>query len=61
MIDARVSHRTEKIFIPFFTTKTHGPGLGLSLVQKIVLAPNGRIEVHSTPEKGTRFVGDVAA
>lgn len=44
-----------KIFIPFFTTKTHGTGLGLSLVQKIILAHNGRIEVQSAPGKGTRF------
>lgn len=44
-----------KIFVPFFTTKTHGTGLGLSLVQKIVLAHNGRIEVQSAEEKGTRF------
>jgi signal transduction histidine kinase len=44
-----------KIFLPFYTTKSHGTGLGLSLVQKIVLAHNGRIEVQSLPCGGTRF------
>ena len=49
------AHQLSKIFLPFFTTKTHGTGLGLALVQKIVLAHNGRIEVQSVEGKGTRF------
>jgi len=50
------SHQLSKIFLPFFTTKTHGTGLGLALVQKIVLAHNGRIEVQSNEGRGTRFL-----
>jgi PAS domain S-box-containing protein len=44
-----------KIFLPFFTTKSNGTGLGLSLVQKAVLAHNGRIEVQNVDVHGARF------
>jgi PAS domain S-box-containing protein len=45
----------EKIFIPFFTSKSAGTGLGLALVQKVVLMHDGRIEVNSSPGGGTCF------
>lgn len=45
-----------RIFEPYFTTKPHGTGLGLALVQRTVDELRGRIEVHSEVGKGTRFV-----
>jgi signal transduction histidine kinase len=46
---------TDKIFNPFFTTKVTGTGLGLAIVRKIVDAHDGRIDVSSAAEAGTRF------
>jgi two-component system, NtrC family, sensor histidine kinase HydH len=45
----------EKVFQPFFTTKRHGTGLGLALVQKIVVTHNGRITLSSSPDGGAAF------
>jgi signal transduction histidine kinase len=46
---------TERVFEPFFSTRTDGTGLGLSLVREIVDRLDGEIEVASRPGEGTRF------
>ncbi len=45
----------EKIFIPFFTTRKEGSGIGLSLSRQIMRAHKGGITVHSIPDKETVF------
>jgi signal transduction histidine kinase len=45
-----------RIFRPFFTTKAHGTGLGLALVQKIIVTHNGRVNVVDKDGGGARFM-----
>lgn len=46
----------EKIFIPFFTTKKTGSGIGLSLSRQIMRQHQGTLTVKSTVGKGTEFL-----
>lgn len=45
----------EKIFIPFFTTKPTGSGIGLALSRQILKLHNGSITAQSAPDKETVF------
>jgi nitrogen fixation/metabolism regulation signal transduction histidine kinase len=46
----------DKIFIPFFSTKKTGSGIGLSLCKQIMMLHHGNIQVQSVEGKGTSFV-----
>jgi signal transduction histidine kinase len=45
----------KKIFVPFFTTKTGGSGIGLSFVRQVALAHGGSIECTAGARSGTRM------
>ena len=51
-IDAALAAR---VFRPFFTTKAKGTGLGLALVQKIVVTHNGRVAAANADGGGARL------
>src|SRR4026207_1303058 len=46
----------EKIFIPFFSTKKSGSGIGLSLCKQIMMLHKGNIQVQSKDGEGTAFL-----
>jgi signal transduction histidine kinase len=45
----------ENIFVPFYTTKREGTGVGLSVVQQIMRSHQGSVEVASAPGEGTEI------
>jgi len=51
----------ERIFTPFFTTKTQGTGLGLAICRQLVEQQGGTIELRSRVGEGTRVVIDLPA
>ncbi len=46
----------EKLFVPYFSTKATGMGLGLPIVHQIVTDHGGTIWVEDNPPRGSRFV-----
>ena len=52
---------TARMFRPFFTTKSAGTGLGLALVQKIIVTHNGRVTAANAEGGGARIHRHAAA
>jgi len=51
-----ISHEDlPRVFIPFFTTKSRGYGIGLALVQKILVGHSGHVSVEKSDASGTVF------
>ena len=46
----------DRIFIPFFTTREGGSGIGLSFSRQVIRKHHGSIDVFSQPGKGSRFI-----
>ncbi len=51
----------DQVFLPFYTTKPHGMGMGLSIIRSIIEAHNGDVTVESEAGKGTCFAFTVPA
>ena len=45
----------ERVFDPYYTTKSEGTGLGLPIVKKVVLEHGGEIMLDDSPHGGARF------
>jgi two-component system sensor histidine kinase FlrB len=46
----------ERLFEPFFTTRTDGTGLGLAIVRGVAEAHRGSVQVKSAPGRGSEFI-----
>ncbi len=46
----------ERLFTPYYTSKSHGTGLGLAMAQSVISDHGGRIVVQSEPDRGTTFL-----
>jgi len=46
----------DKVFGPFFSTKSDGTGLGLAVTRRIIEGHRGTVDFHSEPGKGTDFI-----
>jgi nitrogen fixation/metabolism regulation signal transduction histidine kinase len=53
MVIGRSAEILQKVFTPYFTTKSDGVGLGLTMAQKIVSSHGGDLTVSNRPEGGT--------
>ena len=51
----------ERLFEPFFTTRSKGTGLGLAIVQRTVNSHGGSVRVESEVGQGTRFCVELPA
>jgi len=46
----------DKIFVPFFSTRESGSGIGLSFARQVMVLHNGRIDVRSQKGNGAEFI-----
>jgi len=53
--------KLEQVFVPFFTTREEGSGIGLSLCRQIIRLHDGQILMDSSPRLGTNVIIRFAA
>ncbi len=51
--------KLDQVFLPFFTTKKEGSGIGLALSKQILYHHRGTISIESSPEKGTSIILEI--